>query len=69
MCWNSWRNVVLRRGVVFNAKNNHFLASYCHGQVNNTSSDACRMGKYGAIVNYSKIDSTKTNSEVKNIFD
>lgn len=57
-------NVVLRRGVVFNTKDNQFLSSYCHGQVNSTSSDSCRMGKYGALVNYSLIDSTTNSSEV-----
>jgi elongation factor Ts len=57
-------NVVLRRGVVFNVKNNQLLSSYCHGQVNSTSSDLCRMGKYGALVNYSQIDSITNDSEV-----
>ncbi|CAF4663866.1 unnamed protein product, partial [Rotaria magnacalcarata] len=55
-------NVVLRRGIVFNGKNNQLLASYCHGQVNSTSTDTCRMGRYGALVNYSQIDPTKTNT-------
>ncbi|CAF1403063.1 unnamed protein product [Rotaria sp. Silwood1] len=54
-------NVVLRRGIVFNINNNQLLASYCHGQINNASTDSCRMGKYGALVNYSQIDSTITN--------
>lgn len=56
--------MVLRRGVVFNVKNNQLLSSYCHGQVNSTSSDSCRMGKYGALVNYSQIDSITNDSEV-----
>jgi len=56
--------VVLRRGVVFNVKNNQLLSSYCHGQVNSTSTDSCRMGKYGALVNYSQIDSIANDSEV-----
>ncbi|CAF0991181.1 unnamed protein product [Adineta ricciae] len=56
-------NVVLRRGVVFNTENNQLLASYCHGQVNSTSSDSCRMGKYGALVKYSQVDSTTSQSE------
>ncbi|CAF3674744.1 unnamed protein product [Rotaria socialis] len=55
-------NVVLRRGIVFNGKNNQLLASYCHGQVNSTSTDTCRMGRYGALVNYSQIDPTKTHT-------
>ena len=54
-------NVIIRRGIVFNAKNNQLLASYCHGQINSMSSDLCRMGKYGALVNYSQIDPTKTS--------
>ena len=57
-------NVVLRRGVVFNVKNNQILSSYCHGQVNSSSSNACRMGKYGALVSYSPVDSTSNASEV-----
>ncbi len=57
-------NVVLRRGVVFNVKDNQFLSSYCHGQVNNTGSDSCRMGKYGALVNYSQMESNTNESEV-----
>ena len=50
-------NVVLRRGVLFNLQQNQLLGSYCHGQINSGSSDACRMGKYGALVNYSQTDS------------
>ncbi len=57
-------NVVLRRGVVFNAKDNQYLSSYCHGQVNSNSSDSCRMGKYGALVNYSQMESNTNVSEV-----
>jgi len=57
-------NVVLRRGVVLNVKDNQLLSSYCHGQVNSASSDPCRMGKYGALVNYSQIDSITDASEV-----
>jgi len=53
-------NVVLRRGVVFNVKDNQLLASYCHGQVNSASTDSCRMGKYGSLVKYS----TTNHSEV-----
>ena len=55
-------NVVLRRGVVLNAKPNQFLASYCHGQIN--TSYACQMGKYASLVNYSPIQPTGENVEV-----
>lgn len=58
-------NVVLRRGVIFNVKNNQILSSYCHGQVNTSSSNPCRMGKYGALVSYSQIDSNSNPSEVR----
>lgn len=57
-------NVVLRRGIVFNLKDNQILSSYCHGQVNSTSSDPCRMGKYGALVNYSQVNTSNNASEV-----
>ncbi len=57
-------NVVLRRAVVFNIKDKQFLSSYCHGQVNSNSSDSCRMGKYGALVNYSQTESNTDTSEV-----
>jgi elongation factor Ts len=57
-------NVVLRRGVVLNVKDNQILSSYCHGQVNTTSTDSCRMGKYGALVNYSPMESITNDSEV-----
>ncbi|UJR27223.1 hypothetical protein I4U23_008519 [Adineta vaga] len=56
-------NVILRRGILFNSKDNQLLASYCHGQVNSTSSDACRMGKYGALVKYSQTDSIANDSQ------
>ena len=58
-------NVVLRRGVIFNIKDNQCLASYCHGQVNNTSAEECLMGKYGALVNYSQTDSSISDTEVE----
>ncbi|CAF1498972.1 unnamed protein product [Adineta steineri] len=56
-------NVVLRRGIVFNTKPNQLLSSYCHGQVNTASSNLCRMGKYGALVKYSQIDSSNNASD------
>jgi translation elongation factor EF-Ts len=58
-------NVVLKRGIVFNLTANQLLASYCHGQVNSTSTDACRLGKYGALVNYSQIQSNMDHSQVR----
>lgn len=59
-------NVVLRRGIVFNAKSNQLLSSYCHGQINSANTDPCRMGKYGALVSYSQIDPSKAStSDVK----
>lgn len=56
-------NVVLRRGVVLNRKDNQILSTYCHGQINTNSNDVCRMGKYGALVNYSQVQSSGETTE------